>query len=329
LAVGLNGDILYTNDRFADLTKIPKSIIQKGKDFELLAFVSEYIEDGLTFRNRVESMYDSKEIKIETIKFKDGRTLEHNTHPLILDDETIGRVWYIRDITARVLAEAKLRQKDEEFQKLSFNVSDLIYQFTRRPDGTYFVPIASQGIKNIFGCNPEDVVDNFEPIARVIHPDDMERVINEIENSAKNLSFFTIEFRVQIPGKEVQWIYSKSNPERLPDGSITWYGFNTDITSRIKSEERLLQLSEAVEQSPVTIVLTDLAGRIQYANPTFTKTTGYTIEEAIGQNPRILKSGETPSQEYKKLWDTISSGKKWTGEFHNKDKHMWCRPRGT
>ncbi len=321
LAVGLDGDVLYANDRFAELTKIPKSIIQKGKDFELLNFISDNIEDGLSFSKNVKSSYDSKEIKIETIKFKDGRTFEHNTHPLILGDETIGRVWSIRDITARVLAETKLRQKDVEFQKLSFNVSDLIYQFTRRPDGTYFVPIASQGIKNIFGCNPEDVQDNFEPIARVIHPDDMERVIYEIENSAKNLSFFAIEFRVQIPGKEVQWIYSKSNPERLPDGSITWYGFNTDITSRIKSEERLLQLSEAVEQSPVTIVLTDLDGRILYANPTFTKTTGYTIEEAIGQNPRILKSGETLSQEYKKLWDTISSGKKWTGEFHNKDKN--------
>ncbi|MFY8020911.1 MAG: PAS domain S-box protein [Bacteroidia bacterium] len=321
LAISLSGQVLYANDRFAELTKIPKSIIQKGKDFELLNYIAEYIEDGDSFRKNVEELYDSKEVKIEKIKFKDGRTVEHNTHPLILGDETIGRVWSIRDITERVLAEAQLRQKDEEFQKLSFNVSDLIFQFTRRPDGSYFVPIASHGIKNIFGCNPEDVADNFEPIARVIHPDDMERVINEIENSAKNLSFFTCEFRVQIPGREVQWIYSKSNPERLPDGSITWYGFNTDITSRIKSEERLLQLSEAVEQSPVTIVLTDLEGKIQYANPTFSKTTGYTLEEAIGQNPRILKSGETPSKEYKELWDTISSGKKWTGEFHNKDKY--------
>jgi PAS domain S-box-containing protein len=214
-----------------------------------------------------------------------------------------------------------VRQKDVEFQKLSFNVSDLIYQFTRRPDGTYFVPIASHGIKNIFGCNPEDVADNFEPIAKVIHPDDLERVINCIEESAKTLSIFTCEFRVQIPGKEQQWMYSRSNPELLPDGSVTWYGFNADITSRIKSEEKLLQLSEAVEQSPVTIVITDLEGKIQYANPTFTKTSGYTIEEAIGKNPRILKSGATSSLEYKKLWERISSGKKWTGEFHNKDKN--------
>jgi PAS domain S-box-containing protein len=224
------------------------------------------------------------------------------------------------DMTERVSAEAKIRQKDIEFQKLSLNVSDLIFQFTRRTDGSYFVPIASQGIKNIFGCNAEDVADNFEPIARVIHPDDMERVITDIETSAKNLSFFTCEFRVQIPGREVQWIYSKSNPELLPDGSVTWYGFNTDITARIKAEEKLLQLSKAVEQSPVTIVITDTQGNIQYTNPAFSKTTGYTPEEALGHNPRILKSGETGTNEYKKMWEAISNGKKWSGEFHNKRK---------
>ena len=321
LAVGHKGEILYANDRFIELTKTPKNLIQQGNYRLLLDYFSENIIDGETFRKKVESSYFSKEISTETIQFKDGRTVEHNTHPLILDDTNMGRVWSIRDISERVKAEALVRQKDIEFQKLSLNVSDLIFQFTRRPDGTYFVPIASHGIKNIFGCNPEDVVDSFEPIAKVIHPDDMERVINDIEKSAKNLSFFTCEFRVQIPGREVQYIYSRSNPEMLADGSITWYGFNTDITSKIKSEEKLLQLSKAVEQSPATIVITDLEGKIQYANPSFTKTTGYTLEEAIGQNPKILKSGETDTKEYKKLWETITKGEKWVGEFHNKDKN--------
>ncbi|OYU96468.1 MAG: hypothetical protein CFE21_08745 [Bacteroidetes bacterium B1(2017)] len=320
LALGTEGEFLYANDRFSELTTISKSILQSGKDVDLLIYFSEKIVDGDAFKVKVESGYFNTEKQSELLTFKDGRTFELNTHPLYLEEENIGRVWSIRDISERVNAEAKIRQKDIEFQKLSTNVSDLIFQFTRRTDGSYFVPIASPGIINIFGCRPEDVADSFEPIARVIHPDDMERVITEIETSAKNLSFFTCEFRVQIPGKEVQWIYSKSNPELLPDGSITWYGFNTDITSRIKAEEKLLQLSKAVEQSPVTVVITDLNGNIQYANPSFTKTTGYTIAEAVGQNPRILKSGETSSKEYKKLWETITSGKKWTGEFHNKRK---------
>ena len=143
------------------------------------------------------------------------------------------------DITEQKKIDQKIREKDQEFRKLSSNVPDLIFQFTRKPDGSYCVPIASEGIRNIFGCEPEDVIDNFTPIGRVIYPEDAERVIRDIEYSAEHLAYFTCEFRVQIPGREIQWIYSKSTPERLPDGSITWYGFNTDITHRKLAEEAL------------------------------------------------------------------------------------------
>jgi len=154
----------------------------------------------------------------------------------------------VQDITERKQTEEKIREKDIQFRKLSSNVPDLIFQFTRRPDGTYHVPIASDGIKNIFGCSPEDVLEDFAPISRVIHPEDSTRVINDIEHSAKHLTFFTCEFRVKIPGKPVQWIYSRSSPEKLPDGSITWYGFNTDITERKKAEELLHQYANELEQ---------------------------------------------------------------------------------
>ena len=86
------------------------------------------------------------------------------------------------------------------------------------------------------------------------------------------------------------------------------------------SESVSLKLARAVEQSPATVVITDLEGRIEYVNPKFTETTGYTLNEALGQNPRILKSGETASEEYKHLWETIVSGHEWRGEFHNKRK---------
>lgn len=94
-----------------------------------------------------------------------------------------------------------------------------------------------------------------------------------------------------------------------------------DITSRIRVEDRLRQLSQAVEQSPVTIMITDKRGAIQYVNPKFTELTGYSLDEIIGKNPRILKSGYTSSEEYNKLWTTIQSGGEWTGEFHNKKKN--------
>ncbi|MHC4454889.1 MAG: response regulator, partial [Planctomycetota bacterium] len=89
-------------------------------------------------------------------------------------------------------------------------------------------------------------------------------------------------------------------------------------------EERTLELaklSQAVEQSPCTVVITDLNGNIEYANPKFTETTGYSLEEAIGKNPRILKSGNNPPEMYRELWNTINAGKEWRGDFSNKRKN--------
>ena len=76
-----------------------------------------------------------------------------------------------------------------------------------------------------------------------------------------------------------------------------------------------------IEQSPVSIIITDVQGHIEYVNPKFTEVTGYTSGEIIGENPRFLKSGNTTSEEYKKLWDTILSGNVWKGEFINKRKN--------
>lgn len=90
---------------------------------------------------------------------------------------------------------------------------------------------------------------------------------------------------------------------------------------REKANIRLRTLSAAIEQSPVTTVITDLSGNIVFVNPRFTETTGYTAEEAIGSNPRILKTEFKPSAEYKELWDTILSGQSWHGVFHNKKKN--------
>jgi PAS domain S-box-containing protein len=93
------------------------------------------------------------------------------------------------------------------------------------------------------------------------------------------------------------------------------------IAQMRRQEKTLRQLSRAVEQSPSTVVITDLKGDIEYVNPKFTALTGYTLDEARGKNPRILKSGHTPDAEYAELWRTISAGGEWRGEFLNKKKN--------
>ncbi|MBI5382255.1 MAG: PAS domain S-box protein [Opitutae bacterium] len=90
--------------------------------------------------------------------------------------------------------------------------------------------------------------------------------------------------------------------------------------NRLQAEGQVRQWSHAVHQAPVSIVITDLTGAIEYVNPKFTEATGYTLEEVRGQNPRILKSGEMPREAYAQLWAAISAGREWRGEFHNRKK---------
>ena len=93
-----------------------------------------------------------------------------------------------------------------------------------------------------------------------------------------------------------------------------------DITEKRQYEEQLRKLNRAVEQSPSVVVITDRAGDIEYVNPKFCEITGYTAEEVIGKNPRILKSGETSAEDYAALWQAITRGSEWRGEFHNRKK---------
>ena len=93
-----------------------------------------------------------------------------------------------------------------------------------------------------------------------------------------------------------------------------------DITERKKAEEKIIILSRAVEQSPTSVIITNQDGAIQYVNAKFCDITGYTKEEVIGKNPRILKSGQHDKNFYENLWDTILSSKDWHGEILNKKK---------
>jgi diguanylate cyclase (GGDEF)-like protein/PAS domain S-box-containing protein len=94
-----------------------------------------------------------------------------------------------------------------------------------------------------------------------------------------------------------------------------------EVAERKQAEEKLLQLSRAVEQSPASILITDTQGLIEYVNPRFTEVTGYSAEEVVGKNPRILKTKSTPSNIHRELWETITAGREWRGEFVNRKKN--------
>jgi diguanylate cyclase (GGDEF)-like protein/PAS domain S-box-containing protein len=107
------------------------------------------------------------------------------------------------------------------------------------------------------------------------------------------------------------------DPSQPQEGSIWVYA---DISEQRQAEEESQNLLQAVEQSPVAIVITNRDAEIEYVNPSFTRVTGYSRLEAIGQNPRILKSGLVPIETYRALWQTLLEGKVWNGLLHNRRK---------
>ena len=123
-------------------------------------------------------------------------------------------------------------------------------------------------------------------------------------------------------GEAQRWFELSLSPLRNKDKIIVGRLITLrDITKRRQTDERLRQLSRAVEASPASIVITDVDGQIQYVNPKFTSVTGYTLQEAQGKNPRILKTDQTPPETHRQLWKTITAGKEWHGEFCNRKKN--------
>ncbi len=118
------------------------------------------------------------------------------------------------------------------------------------------------------------------------------------------------------------WTLASVSPifdaEKLPNG---YFGMFTDITERKLAEDEIRKLYRGIEQSPTSIIVTDINGSIEYVNSKFEETTGYLFTEVVGKNPRILKSGDKKEEEYREMWETILSGNDWQGELHNRRKN--------
>jgi PAS domain S-box-containing protein len=162
----------------------------------------------------------------------------------------------------------------------------------------------------------------FQDFRQCIQPEALPYVEEEFQEAMDGKKEFDIEFPVMKPDGSIRYLAGLASFLRDEQGNpIRAVGINYDITERKESENILTRLSLAVEQSPACVVVTDTKGDMQYVNPKFTELTGYSAEEVIGKNPRVLKSGEQPPEYYKELWDTITAGRQWRGEFHNKKKN--------
>lgn len=263
--------------------------------------------------------------KIKTEKFIDGIYYEVYAFPLINENKILE---ILIDVSERVQYEKRIKINEEKYQSIINNVKEYIYRVEYN-NGAVVSAYHSFMREIITGYSQEDYNKNSNLWADMIHPEDKEKVLNYFKNLPKNNNIKTIEHRIICKDGSIKWVSNTSGVEFNSEGKkIAETGYIIDITEKKEMEEKNLktldvleQLSFAVEQSPNSIVITDINGTIEYVNAKFTQITGYSKQEAIGNNPRILKSGDQTTDYYNNLWDSLKEGKEWRGEFHNKKKN--------
>jgi len=156
----------------------------------------------------------------------------------------------------------------------------------------------------------------YEYLMKPIDPEELIQIIQAIFKDCESGKVKTIK-----PAIEDEEVYKNYSERLVRKLEHKLQELEKEVVERKQVEEKLIKLSAAVTQSPSVIVITDLEGNIEYVNPKFTELTGYSNKETLGENPRILKSGEQADEVYEKLWETISVGKEWRGELHNKKKN--------
>ncbi len=243
--------------------------------------------------------------------------LRKSTNEIVINEGSVCKIGTLTDITQQKLAEVQL-QNSELLYRSILNATPDVITIT---DLEGKIRFSSPKTLEMFGYESTEIFVG-RSLLDYIDPSDHEKAIEGIAQMVRNNIYDATEYKALRSDGCTFDIEVKGEFIRDDAGNPYQMIFVTrDITDRKMAEDKLRKLSSAVEQSPISIVITNLEGNIEYANPKACETTGYSLDELLGNNPRVLKSGETSSDEYSVLWDNIVQGKEWKGIFHNKRKN--------
>ncbi|MCX7175541.1 MAG: EAL domain-containing protein [Proteobacteria bacterium] len=222
------------------------------------------------------------------------------------------------DISHRKQVAQVLQDANDRYERIASTVPVVLYDDMRYPDNSSRLVFLSKRSSELFEIEA-DSPGASERIWAMVHPDDLHRVRAEAEKNHDAAN--TSEFRIVTPSGRLKWIQASSKPSfDAPGKPKIRSGFFQDITERKKYEEQLLLAEKVFANSDEAITVTDASGKILSVNQAFTKVTGYGAEEAIGQNPRMLKSDRHGKDFYREMWLRLNSSGQWQGEIWNRRK---------
>jgi two-component system cell cycle sensor histidine kinase/response regulator CckA len=221
-----------------------------------------------------------------------------------------GIVWGVAE---RLRTEEALRQSEQRYRTLVENLNDVIFHVDPEGRITYMSP----AIERMSHYRAEELLGRR--FTSLLHPEDLPEMVGRFRGVLDG-QIEPHEFRVVDKDGSVRFVRTHSRPLMEGGRVVGVIGVMTDITDRRLAEAERERLLAAIEQAGEVVVITDADGAIEYVNPAFEKVTGYSREEVLGQNPRILKSGKQDLAFYQDLWGTISSGRTWSGRMVNRKK---------
>jgi len=216
---------------------------------------------------------------------------------------------FSRDITGRKLAEEALIESENNLRALFSSMTDIVFEMDY--DGMY-VNIAPTSPELMF--NPPDSMIG-KTLHEVFPKPEADRFLAFIRRSLDEGRTCSIEYPMVIEDRTL-WFEGKATPKT--DKTVLYIAH--DITAGKLAEEDRVRLTSAIEQSSEIIEITDSEAVILYVNPAYEKITGYSREEVIGLNPRLLQSGEHDEDFYREMWATLTSGNTWSGRLVNRRK---------
>ena len=232
------------------------------------------------------------------------------------------------DLTQRVeerthelfLANTEMKSSKEQMQHLLSNLSGMVYR--SKNDIEYNMMYVSEGCFSLTKYLPKDLIANRTiSYGDIIDPRDRANVTLITEQAVESKKHYTIEYRIVCKDTSRKWVLEQGLAVYDETGACLYRdGIITDISERKIIEQEQTKLSTAVQQTDDLIIITDIHGNIEYANPAFESVTGYSLAEAKGHNPRLLKSGKQSKEFYHDLWKDLKNGNVWRGRFINRKK---------